>query len=88
VNRFILIEKMIGCTGCGKTFLMDLFYECAPVAGKRRAHFNAFMLEVVLFSLAPLLALTGLLAGAQQNPQMARGQTQSIAKETRGREGR
>jgi cell division protein ZapE len=32
--------------GCGKTFLMDLFYDGAPVPRKRRVHFNAFMLEV------------------------------------------
>jgi len=32
--------------GCGKTFIMDLFYQCAPVKAKRRAHFHKFMLEV------------------------------------------
>lgn len=35
-----------GGTGCGKTMLLDIFYRCAPVAQKRRAHFHAFMLDV------------------------------------------
>jgi len=34
-----------GC-GCGKTFLMDLFFESLPVARKRRVHFHEWMLEV------------------------------------------
>lgn len=37
---------MWGSTGCGKTFLMDLFYESLPVAKKRRIHFHDFMLNV------------------------------------------
>jgi predicted ATPase len=38
---------LFGAPGCGKTFLMDLAYRCAPAAlGKRRVHFNSFMLDV------------------------------------------
>jgi len=35
-----------GDVGCGKTFLMDIFYECAPVLRKKRVHFHSFMLDV------------------------------------------
>ena len=37
---------MFGDVGCGKTFLMDMFYECCPVLPKKRVHFHAFMLDV------------------------------------------
>ena len=35
-----------GGVGCGKTFVMDLFFDVAPVASKQRVHFHAMMLSV------------------------------------------
>lgn len=37
---------MWGSTGCGKTYLMDLFYDHLPIQKKKRIHFHDFMLEV------------------------------------------
>jgi predicted ATPase len=36
---------MFGGVGCGKTMVMDMFFDQSPVRRKRRVHFNAFMLE-------------------------------------------
>jgi predicted ATPase len=35
-----------GSPGCGKTYLMDMFYNSVDLKKKKRTHFNEFMLEV------------------------------------------
>lgn len=35
-----------GGVGRGKTFLMDIFYQCLPIDKKKRSHFHQFMNEI------------------------------------------
>jgi len=35
-----------GSVGRGKTFLMDVFYQCLPVEAKKRIHFHQFMNDI------------------------------------------
>ena len=37
---------LFGAPGCGKTYMMDLFYEMMPIQEKSRIHYNEFMLHV------------------------------------------
>ncbi len=37
---------LYGDVGRGKTMLMDMFFQAAPIAAKRRVHFNTFMGDV------------------------------------------
>ncbi|KAF0695775.1 Aste57867_13426 [Aphanomyces stellatus] len=37
---------LYGGVGCGKTFIMDMFYDNLPLTSKRRVHFHKFMLEI------------------------------------------
>jgi cell division protein ZapE len=70
-----------GPVGRGKSMLMDLFFDDAPVDGKRRVHFHEFMLEVHdrLHRRREELAAKGAPAEADTIVPIAR----TIARETR-----
>jgi cell division protein ZapE len=61
-----------GGVGRGKSFLMDSFFNCAPVARKRRIHFHRFMQEVH----QRMNALTG-------QPEPLAAVARDVAKDTR-----
>ncbi len=37
---------VFGGVGCGKTAMMDIFYDCLSIKSKQRTHFHSFMLDV------------------------------------------
>lgn len=37
---------LFGSPGCGKTFMMDMFFENIDILEKKRVHFNEFMLNI------------------------------------------
>lgn len=50
-NRYKDIESLKsiylwGEPGCGKTLIMDLFFEHLGIESKKKLHYNEFMLEV------------------------------------------
>lgn len=61
---------MYGSPGCGKTFMMDMFFESINILEKKRVHYNEFMLNIheqmhriksvgiFLFPQSPLFYLT------------------------------
>jgi peroxisome-assembly ATPase len=46
LGRAPLGVYVYGGVGCGKTFMMDMFYEELPISRKLRSHFNTFMLDI------------------------------------------
>ncbi|KAL0481145.1 mitochondrial AFG1-like ATPase [Acrasis kona] len=36
---------LYGGVGCGKTMMMDMFFDCVPFPYKQRIHFNSFMVD-------------------------------------------
>jgi cell division protein ZapE len=69
-----------GDVGRGKTMLMDLFFDAAPVARKRRAHFHEFMADVHARIHAARAAMK---EGAAANGDPMRPVADDIAREAR-----
>ena len=45
-DNFIQGSYVWGDTGCGKTFLLDLFFDNLEIPEKKRFHYNKFMLRI------------------------------------------
>ncbi|EGR32035.1 hypothetical protein IMG5_098710 [Ichthyophthirius multifiliis] len=46
MNQFVNGVYLYGTPGCGKTFIMDMFYEQVPIEEKLRIHYKEFMILV------------------------------------------
>lgn len=45
-ENFVQGSYIWGDTGCGKTFLLDLFFDHIQIEEKKRFHYNKFMLRI------------------------------------------